>query len=177
MTNDTPDNAPIQIPLTKGYTAIVSPEDIDLLNFKWYAETKQGVWKTQYARRSISNGDNVKRKEFMHRAVMRRVMGRDLLSSEFIDHINGDGLDNRRENLRLASHTENNQNRRINRNNTSGYKGVYWNKNEGKWRARIMAHGKRHVLGQFVSIIDAAKAYNDAALKYYGEFADLNIIP
>jgi hypothetical protein len=93
-----------------------------------------------------------------------------------IDHINGDGLDNRRSNLRICTHDQNRLNRKIHKNNKCGYKGVYWAPHNKKWRAQIRRDNKRYFLGYFSDLIEAARAYNNAAIKLHGEFARLNII-
>lgn len=92
-----------------------------------------------------------------------------------VDHINGDTLDNRKSNLRVCSHSENMFNRKINKNNTSGYKGVSWIKDKNCWKTEINYKGKR-IRKHFKTKIDAAKFYNESALKYFGNFARLNII-
>lgn len=88
-----------------------------------------------------------------------------------IDHINLDAGDNRIENLRLASASQNQMNVPKRRNNTSGHKGVMWNSNSRKWIARIGVRGEYIYLGLFADKLDAAKAYKLAAEKYHGEFA------
>ena len=106
-------------------------------------------------------------------------MSRILLNaaiSDKIDHRDGNKLNNRRNNLRICAQAENAMNRKININNTSGYKGVYWNKPRRKWVALIGVNKKRIHLGMFSNKINAAKAYNDAAIKYHGEFSNLNKI-
>lgn len=90
------------------------------------------------------------------------------------DHINGDGLDNRRANLRVASRFENMQNRRLPSHNSSGFKGVAFCPATGRWRAEIYAYGKRHRLGRFDTPELAAAAYDDAARRLHGEFARTN---
>lgn len=92
---------------------------------------------------------------------------------QLVDHINGNGLDNRRSNLRLCSHVENMQNRRMHRNNQSGHKGVYFDPdlNGRPWRAQIRAHGKKHCLGRFDTAEQACEAYKNAALRLHGPFA------
>lgn len=90
----------------------------------------------------------------------------------FVDHINGNGLDNRRSNLRICTHAENMRNRRIHRNNKSGYKGVYFDPSRGgRWRAQIRAKGKKHCLGSFDSPESAYKAYLAASKALHGSFA------
>ena len=91
-----------------------------------------------------------------------------------IDHANGDKLDNRRANLRVASITENNRNRPRQRNNTSGFKGVHWDSLRGKWTARIKHDGRSIRVGRFDDIRDAARAYDEAAIRYHGDYASLN---
>jgi hypothetical protein len=93
-----------------------------------------------------------------------------------IDHINGIRDDNRFCNLREATGTENQGNKKLNKNNTSGYRGVSWNKNSKKWESRLKVNDKRIYLGSFNSKKEAALAYNRAALEYFGEFAYLNEI-
>jgi hypothetical protein len=104
----------------------------------------------------------------MHREIM------NANDERFVDHKNCNSLDNRRSNLRLATRSENIQNRRKKKNTTSQFIGVNFSKTESKWRSRITYQGKRIVLGRFDSEIEAAKAYDEAAKKYYGEFARLN---
>jgi hypothetical protein len=93
-----------------------------------------------------------------------------------IDHVNGDGLDNRRENLRVATHAQNASNRGVRVNNTSGFKGVHANHSgRGKqWFAYITTNYKRQHLGMFGTAEEAARAYDAAAVRLHGEFARLN---
>ncbi len=93
-----------------------------------------------------------------------------------VDHINGNPLDNRRENLRICENAENNRNKGLTKASTSGYKGVSLYKRSGTWRAYIVTNYKQKHLGTFDNPIDAAKAYNVAAIKFHGEFARLNDI-
>ena len=93
-----------------------------------------------------------------------------------VDHINHNVLDNRKENLRICSIAENIRNSKLRANNTSGYKGVCWLKRDNKWLANITFNSKTIYLGKYNDIIDAAQAYNDAAIKYFGEYASLNEI-
>lgn len=98
----------------------------------------------------------------------------DVPSHLEIDHINHNPLDNRRKNLRTCSRLQNEANKPPGKNNTSGYKGVYWEKKEMKWVARIKENRKNIRLGSFKSKVKAAKAYNEAAKRIHGEFAWLN---
>jgi hypothetical protein len=105
---------------------------------------------------------------FLHREIMNAPKG------ILVDHSNGESLDNRRDNLRLATHSQNMQNRRKRKNTTSRYAGVYFEKRRKKWTANININKKKIWLGRFDDEIEAAKAYDEAARKYHGEFARLN---
>jgi hypothetical protein len=104
----------------------------------------------------------------MHRQILGAPPGQQ------VDHINGDTLDNRRVNLRLATHGQNQHNRGKYRNNKSGYKGVSWDKAAGKWRAQIKFNNKKYNLGRYHDPIEAALAYDAAAIRLHGAFARLN---
>lgn len=93
-----------------------------------------------------------------------------------VDHINHNTLDNRRSNLRICTHLENLHNAKRHKDNKSGYKGIWLDKNgkKKKWVARIRVNGKNIALGYYFSARSAAKAYNEAALKYFGNFACIN---
>lgn len=146
--------------------ALIDNEDYNRMNrWKWYAVKRvNGL----YAERVITIKNMKQLRIRMSREIMRYVGGKE------VDHINHNSLDNQKHNLRLCTHSENNMNKTKQKNNTSGYKGVSL---EGKkWRVRISKEGEEHYLGRFINKEDAAIAYNNAALKYHGEYAHLNII-
>lgn len=149
-----------KIPLTKGLFAIVDDADYDeLVKYKWSAD-KGNV--TYYAQRTVIGE---KRNMRMHRQIM------GVTDSRFdVDHKNGNGLDNRRENLRVCTRTLNNANAKTPKDNKSGYKGVCWDKERKKWAVKI---SRTHV-GRFSNIEDAVKAYNSKAREMYGDFARVN---
>lgn len=156
------------IPLTQGKFCLVSDDDYEELSkYKWYYKTWKG---REYAERVINLGGKFKNTP-MHRIIVGAKPG------EEVDHRDGNGLNNCRENLRVCTHLENIRNQKKRINNTSGYKGVIFEKQQTHkpWRARIKIRGKDIHLGLFARKEDAAKAYDKAALKFFGEFARTNI--
>lgn len=107
----------------------------------------------------------------MHRVILER-MG--ITNIQHVDHINGNGLDNRRCNLRPATPSQNKCNGPAYKNNIAGFRGVSWYARDNTWRAAIAQNGMKKHLGYFDDPWKAAQAYNEAAIKYYGEFARLN---
>lgn len=155
-----------EILLTQGKVALVDDEDFEYFNqWKWSA-SKQG--NTYYALRKVTVSKNKELTTIMHRVITQALHGIN------IDHINGNGLDNQRKNLRFATKAQNAMNKNKQCNNVSGYKGVSWAKRQKKWRACIMVIGRNVHLGYFTIKETAALAYDKAAEKYYGEFARLN---
>jgi hypothetical protein len=151
------------IPLTGGFVALVDDVDLPML-------LAMGAWQAQhngattYARKSVWI-DGRATSVNMHSVI---------LGVSLVDHVNGDGLDNRRANLRAATSAQNAQNRRRRSDNTSGYKGVSWHRSSERWSAYITADGRRHHLGRFDDPTDAARAYDTAARELHGAFAALN---
>jgi len=152
-----------QIELTQGKYAIVDTADFEYLNqWKWYAIKARATF---YAVRNVGRSPFQKR-VWMHREIMNTPVEMDT------DHRDGNGLNNQRRNLRVCTNTQNQANKSKQTNNTSGYKGVFWN-NE-KWQARICVEGKKIHLGHFSNVEDAARAYDSAAKNLYGEYARTN---
>ncbi len=154
-----------KIPLNKGKAALVDDADYEVIkSYTWFFSdlgyAKTTIWKnnkaTQLRMHHMINGKTKK--------------------GEYTDHINGNKLDNRRENLRICTNAENMRNRPAPSSNTSGYKGVTWHKQRNRWAARIKVFYKSIHLGLFDSKKDAAKAYNMAAKKHFGKYAYLNKI-
>jgi len=158
-----------KIPLTQNQYAIVDDENYDFLNrWKWHA-VRDG--NTFYAVRK-SKTINGKRKTIrMHRVIMNPPNNMD------IDHINHNGLDNQKVNLRVVTNQQNQMNRRLYRNTSSFFKGVSRNKLNKLWQASIEYNGKSINLGYFEEEIDACIIYNQKAIELFGEYAHLNPIP
>lgn len=150
--------------LPGGYIALIDTEDLDKLgNTRWY------VLKTKYTNYALSDNHNTGKHIRLHRLILG-------YPKSIIDHKNRNGLDNRKENLRLCSFSQNNANRIKNKTSVTKYKGVYLCTGGNRWAARVRFNGDIKYMGCFKSEIEAAKAYNDAAIKYFGEFARLNIL-
>lgn len=154
------------IQLTRGKVAIVDDEDYDWLNYyKWNFSGRYAV------RSEIVKGQ--RKTIFMHRMVFPNK------TAPQVDHINRNSLDNRKENLRACVQSENSRNAGIGKANPSGYKGVFPYKggqSPKKWRSQIVVDRKTIWLGLHHTKEAAARAYNQAALEYHGEFAYLNEI-
>lgn len=151
-----------EISLTRGYLAVVDDEDFDWLNqWKW-AYTGNG-----YAYRSIRTKEGVKHLS-MHRQILQ------VLPNLQVDHINGNGLDNRRGNLRTCTHRQNCLNKRGFSVHNHGFKGMNYRKERNRWQAQIRVNGKNIHLGYYKTPEEAALAYNVAAVDHFGEFALLN---
>lgn len=155
-----------KIELTQGKVALVDDSDYEELNqHKWHA-SKYG--RSYYA---LRREYTPKRKNiYMH----REVLGIRDSPDKIPDHISGDGLDNQKKNLRICSHKENTRNSRLSKNNTSGYKGVSWLKREKRWHSQIVVNRKLVYIGNYFCLMKAVRAYDEAATKYFGDFANLN---
>jgi hypothetical protein len=154
-----------EIPLTQGLVAIVDEADHAGLTLHRWSLQRCGA--RLYAARYISDKGR-KRTIYMHRQILGVGIG------QRIDHVNADGLDNRRKNLRVATQSENLANARLRSNNRSGLKGVSWSKERRLWEAKIRVRGKTIHLGRHLTPVGAALAYDLAAVEFFGEFARTN---
>ena len=158
-----------RIPLNQGEYAIVDPDDYDRMRkYKWQVNKRSN---TYYAIRHKWLPEEKRHTTVgMHREII------DVPAGMFVDHINHRGLDNRKANLRPATPADNARYARYpkKKNATSKYRGVWYNKQTKKWRTQILVNRKRKQIGYFKNEIDAAKAYDEAAKRYYKKFAILN---
>lgn len=148
-------NGKIQIPLT----------------FSQIASIRRPKTGNRFLSSKIFSDDNKLTQVFLHRFILNAPKGLE------VDHINGDGLDNRKENLRICNRKQNGKNRKLAKNNKTGYHGVYYcerEKRRKRWTATIRINGKKKTIGRFHTKDEAAVAYNEYALKYHGAFATIN---
>lgn len=144
-------------------TVLIDEEDWNLVkDIEWYLHNSLH---TSYARGHITRTKYI----YMHRLIMKAK------EKEFVDHIDGNGLNNQKSNLRICTHSQNLQNRHKSNPGTSKYKGVSWSSNMRKWEATILANGKVRHLAKTTDEIWAARIYDAAARKYFGEFAKTNL--
>lgn len=155
----------MELNLTQNKTALVDLKDFYKINvYKWHYHH------TGYAVRNSKTINGKRKIIFLHREILK------VSNGMYTDHINKNKLDNRRSNLRLATYCENNCNKFLQKNSTTGYKGVSKRKYCNKWRAYITKNKKRIWLGSYNNPQDAALAYNQAAVSLHGKFAYLNKI-
>lgn len=147
-----------KIKLRQNKYALVDDEDFNYLNqWRWHIAWNGYVVRGEY------NGGNYKN-FFLHRVIIKTPKGM------FTDHINHNRLDNRKSNLRICTKSQNGFNRNKQKNNTSGYKGVTFEKQTKKWVARIRFNGQMKTIGRFFNPEEASEAYKQVALKLCGEF-------
>lgn len=159
---------PRTIPLTQGKVATIDVEDYERISVnRWFAKFHHGNW---YAYRKVGTGKGSV--SFMHRVVLSAI------PSIKIDHKDGDGLNNRRDNLRVATDSQNQFNAKRRKDNSSGFKGVQIYCGNGQrtkqWKAQIRHHGHVIYLGKFDDPAEAARIYDSKAKELFGEFARLN---
>lgn len=157
----------VEVPLTQGKIAIIDDEDAErILAYKWFAawHGPSKIWYAHRSERIDGKGQTVR----MHRFILNAP------SRLQVDHINRDGLDNRRSNLRLATHAQNQRNRLSALANTLGFRGVRELPRGGAFSAHIKVDGEAIRIAPFKTAEDAARAYDLLAKHYHGEFATLN---
>lgn len=148
------------IALSKGTSAVIDDDDVWIVVPYTWCVSSEGY--------AMTSAPITRRTIYMHRLIL------GLEAGEFTDHINGDRLDNRRENLRQATVGQNTANTGLTTRNRSGFKGVYFHRRTGKWIAQIKVAGRKKHLGTFSAAKDAARAYDEAARNAFGHFAWLN---
>jgi hypothetical protein len=149
------------VTLTQGYESIIDAADAEFVGQWNWCVVVDGP-------RRYAHGGATAFKQIKASALHRAILG--VTGSEIVDHIDGNGLNNRRQNLRIVSASENAQNSRPRKETKSGYKGVFFHKKNNNWRAQIMAEGKRYSLGLFNTAEEAHAAYCEASDRLHGEF-------
>jgi hypothetical protein len=152
------------VALTQDKVALVDQADLEVIApHRWYAARDH---RTFYAHTATHRADGARTTICMQSILMP--------DAPRVDHVNGDGLDNRRANLRSATHAENLHNCRKSSRNTSGFKGVTWDKGGRRWLAQIVVNSRNIKIGRFADIDVAARAYDAAARAHFGSFAAVN---
>lgn len=155
--------------LTKGHFAIVDADLFDYLSqWKWMVKKSRNLF---YGGRKVRVENGFTKTMMLH----RQIMGLALDDKRRVDHIDGNGLNCTKANMRVCSQGENARNRHVSLGSCK-YKGVHWDKDAGKFRSVIMKEGKRFHIGRFDCEHEAAARYNEAAKELHGEFAALNQI-
>lgn len=161
-----------EIKLTGGGIAIVDDADFEAVSaIKW---RRADGPRTSYAMSVKIRGSRKTGFKYTYTGMHRLILGLSKNDGIFVDHINGNGLDNRRENLRTCTRAENNRNKRPKVRENTKYKGIVYQRDRKRWIAQIYVNKVRHHLGNFKSDLDAARAYDAGARRLHGEFARLN---
>lgn len=156
-----------KIALTQGYFAVVNNRDYDfLMQWNWVADKRKNV---VYATRNQTVATNKTKKIYMHRVILGLTDRKT-----HVDHIDGNGLNNRRSNIRECTHVQNCMNKGVSKANTSGVRGICWSKKDKRWRVRIGHNGKDIGVGYFRSLEQARNARIKAETELYGEFSFFN---
>jgi len=151
------------VPLTKGFTAIIDANDVGKVDsWNWTAVVKPH---TVYAQRTVKAEDGKRASVKMHRVLLNAPDGCE------VDHADGNGLNNKKSNIRIADAFGNRQNRAVPKSNTSGLKGAFFHKRDNKWMSKIVANGRSIFLGYFPDKESAHAAYQEGSKKYHGEFS------
>lgn len=160
----------IEIPLTKGKFAIIDKDDLELvMRYRWYYYKPRRGHNEYAIARDYTNGRPSGNMILLHSLLVNQAKGLE------IDHKNGNGLDNRRHNLRPCNHDQNSFNSTKRTFDTSSkYKGVSRVRKTDKWKAQLMKGGKHYYFGQFNTEREAADAYDVGAIEHFGEYAKLN---
>lgn len=152
------------VTLTRGYEAVIDRRDISLVDGRNWSVLISGRRKAKYACRVVVT-DVGQKMILLHRVIIGAQQGQE------VDHIDGDGLNNQRSNLRICTRSENTRNTGRRADNKSGFKGVFFETRAGRWRSEIRTNGKARYLGYFDSPEEAHQAYVAAAAEDHGSFA------
>lgn len=154
------------VPVWNGFTALVDETDAEeMMHFAWHVSKG---YRTKYARSKIRDSAGRWLSVSMHRMIMKSPVGIE------IDHINGNGLDNRRSNLRFATHSQNAAYSGLRITNQTSYKGVHFRSDRGYFRMTVRCGSERIRRNGFSNAEEAARAYDEEALRLFGDFAVLN---
>lgn len=157
----------IEIPLTQGQVALIDDEDFEIVSrYKWCASWDQSI-NSFYATAHTPRHNGRRTTLRMHRLIMNAQPGQQ------VDHIHHQTLDNRKSELRFCTNSQNRRNSGKTVRNTSGYKGVCWNKTNCKWQANIRVNFRLNHLGYYATKEEAYAAYCAAAIELHGEFAKI----
>ncbi|HEV3223889.1 MAG TPA: HNH endonuclease [Puia sp.] len=155
----------IEIPLTKGKFAIIDFEDLEfVMRYKWHLGSRI---RSQYAIKVLGKGDGKKYLR-MHNYIMNCPNGK------VVDHIDGDGLNNKKANLRICDDGQNKCNRKKSSTTKNRFKGAIFRERNNRWICQITHKKKRYYVGEFKTEIEAAQAYNKKAKELFGDFSNLN---
>jgi len=142
-----------------GQVSLIDKDDLDIVkDYGWYSNYKKST-NSYYAKTEINN-----KAISMHRLIL------DAPKDKQVDHVDHNGLNNRKSNLRLCNQSENSRNKRMQSNNTSGFRGAYLEKKTGKYKARIMVNRKQMYLGSYETAKEASDVYQEAAKRLHGKF-------